>query len=78
MHLRLLAFPRVRYVLATAFVDTFFFFGAYSFLGPFLQLKFDLSLTLIGLILAIALRHLDIPPRKRYAWEDEKDEYPDE
>jgi predicted MFS family arabinose efflux permease len=52
VHLRLLAFPRVRYVLATAFADTFFFFGAYSFLGPFLQLKFDLSLTLIGLILA--------------------------
>ena len=52
VHLRLLAFPRVRYVLATAFVDTFFFFGAYAFLGPFLNLKFDLSLTLIGLILA--------------------------
>ena len=51
-HLRLLAFPRVRYVLATVFVDTFFFFGAYSFLGAFLKLKFDLSLTLIGLILA--------------------------
>jgi len=52
VHLRLFAFPRVRYVLATAFADTFFFFGAYSFLGPFLQLKFDLSLTLIGTILA--------------------------
>jgi MFS transporter, YNFM family, putative membrane transport protein len=52
VHLRLLAFPRVRYVLATAFADTFFFFGAYSFLGPFLKLKFDLSLTLIGLTLA--------------------------
>ncbi len=52
VHLRLLAFPRVRYVLATVFVDTFFFFGAYSFLGAFLKLKFDLSLTLIGLILA--------------------------
>lgn len=51
-HLRLFAFPRVRYVAAAAFVDTFFFFGAYSFLGPFLTLKFDLSLTLIGLILA--------------------------
>jgi len=51
-HIRLLAFPRVRYVLATAFADTFLFFGAYSFLGPFLKLKFDLSLTLIGAILA--------------------------
>jgi YNFM family putative membrane transporter len=52
VHLRLLAFSRVRFVLATAFIDTFFFFGAYAFLGPFLKLKFDLSLTLIGLILA--------------------------
>ena len=52
VHLRLFAFARVRYVLATAFADTFFFFGAYSFLGPFLQLKFDLSLSLIGLTLA--------------------------
>ena len=51
-HLRLLRSSRVRYVLATAFADTFFFFGAYSFLGPFLKLKFDLSLTLIGAILA--------------------------
>ena len=33
---------------------------------------------MIGLMLAIALRRLDIPPRKRYAWEDEKDEYEDE
>lgn len=51
-HIRLLAFPRVRYVLATALADTILFFGAYSFLGPFLKLKFDLSLTLIGAILA--------------------------
>jgi hypothetical protein len=28
--------------------------------------------------LAIALRRLDIPPRKRYAWEDEKDECEDD
>lgn len=52
VHLRLFALSRVRYVLATAFADTFFFFGAYSFLGPFLKLKFDLSLSLIGLTLA--------------------------
>ena len=32
---------------------------------------------LIGLVMAIALRHLDIPPRKRYAWEDEKGEHED-
>lgn len=50
--LRMLRSPRVRYVLGSAFADTFLFFGAYSFLGPFLTLKFSLSLTLIGLILA--------------------------
>jgi membrane associated rhomboid family serine protease len=37
-----------------------------------------LAAALIGLGLAVLLRHLDIPPRKRYAWEDEKDEYRDE
>ncbi len=37
-----------------------------------------LAAALIGLVLAIALRRLDIPPRKRYAWEDEKDEFGDE
>ncbi len=52
VHLRLLAVPRVRYVVAAAFVETFFFFGAYSFLGAFFRLKFDLSLTLIGALLA--------------------------
>jgi predicted MFS family arabinose efflux permease len=52
MLIRLLAVPRVRYVAAAAFAETFFFFGAYSFLGAFLKLKFDLSLTLIGAILA--------------------------
>lgn len=51
-HIRLFASSRVRYVLGTAFVDTFLFFGAYSFVGPFLKIKFDLSLTLIGTILA--------------------------
>ena len=33
-----------------------------------------LSAALIGLTLAIALRRLDIPPRKRYVWEGEEDE----
>ena len=32
-YLRLLALPRVRRVISTAFADGFFFFGAYSFLG---------------------------------------------
>jgi len=51
VHLRLLAMPRVRYVVGAAFANTFFFFGAYSFIGAFLKWKFDLSLTLIGIIL---------------------------
>ncbi len=29
---------------------------------------------LIGLALAVALRRLDIPPRKRYSWEGEEGE----
>jgi membrane associated rhomboid family serine protease len=29
-----------------------------------------LAAATIGVVLAIALRHLDVPPRKRYAWED--------
>jgi membrane associated rhomboid family serine protease len=36
-----------------------------------------LAAGLIGVALAIALRHLDIPPRKRYDWEDETDEQDD-
>lgn len=49
---RVLALPRVRWVISSAFADGFLFFGAYSFLGAFLKLKFDLSLTAIGAILA--------------------------
>jgi membrane associated rhomboid family serine protease len=30
-----------------------------------------LAAALIGLVLAVALRRLDVPPRKRYSWEDE-------
>jgi len=36
-----------------------------------------LAAALIGLALAIALRRLDIPPRKRYTWEDEEGEQDD-
>lgn len=52
VHLRLLGLSRVRYVAVATFANTFLFFGAYSFLGPFLQLKFDLSATVVGVILA--------------------------
>jgi len=45
---------------------------------PGVSWETHLAAALIGLVLAIALRRLDIPPRKRYAWEDEKDEYEDE
>jgi membrane associated rhomboid family serine protease len=31
-----------------------------------------LAAALIGVGLAIALRRLDIPPRRRYTWEDEE------
>jgi membrane associated rhomboid family serine protease len=34
-----------------------------------------LAAALIGVPMAIMLRHIDIPPRKRYSWEDETDEY---
>jgi membrane associated rhomboid family serine protease len=37
-----------------------------------------LAAALIGVVLAIMLRHLDIPPRTRYSWEDEADEFEDE
>jgi membrane associated rhomboid family serine protease len=33
-----------------------------------------LAAALIGVALAFALRRLDVPPRKRYAWEDERDQ----
>ena len=41
---------------------------------PGVSWETHLAAALIGLVLAIALRHLDIPPRKRYAWEDEEDD----
>ena len=51
-YLEVIRFSRVRYVLAVSFFEMFMFFGAYSFLGAFLKQRFDLSLTLIGGILA--------------------------
>ncbi len=41
---------------------------------PGVSWETHLSAALIGLALAIALRCLDIPPRKRYSWEDEDGE----
>jgi len=50
--LQIVRISRVRYVLSIGVLETFFFFGAFSFLGAFLKQRFDLSLTLIGMILA--------------------------
>ncbi|MGC2519758.1 MAG: MFS transporter [Burkholderiales bacterium] len=52
VHRSLLGSSRVRHVVAVSFIETFLFFGAFSFLGAYLKLRFDLSLTLIGAILA--------------------------
>ena len=41
---------------------------------PGVSWETHLAAALIGLALAIALRRLDIPPRKRYSWEDEEHE----
>jgi len=45
---------------------------------PGVSWETHLAAALIGLALAVALRRLDIPPRKRYAWEDEPEEVEDE
>jgi len=42
----------VRWVLISSFVETFLFFGIFAFLGAYLRVRFDLSFTLIGVILA--------------------------
>ena len=52
VHWRLLHVPRVRRVLVVGGVETFFFFGAFSFLGAYFKLHFGFSLTLAGAILA--------------------------
>jgi predicted MFS family arabinose efflux permease len=52
IHLRLLRYSKVRHVVAVGFIETFIFFGAFSFLGAYLSVRFGLSLTAIGAILA--------------------------
>ena len=44
---------------------------------PGVSWQTHLAAALIGIALAIALRRLDIPPRKRYSWEDEEGEHGD-
>ena len=41
---------------------------------PRVSWETHLAAALIGLVLAIALRRLDVPPRHRYAWEDRVDD----
>lgn len=59
-----------------------FMYGALAWgvlpIQPGVSWETHLAAALIGLTLAIALRRLDIPPRKHYAWEDEKDEPEDD
>jgi membrane associated rhomboid family serine protease len=43
-------------------------------LEPGVSWETHLAAAAIGLVLAIALRGLDVPPRRRYTWEDEKEE----
>jgi predicted MFS family arabinose efflux permease len=52
VHARLLARAPVRWLIAVGVAETFFFFGAYVFLGAYLRDRFELSFTAIGLILA--------------------------
>ncbi|MCC4118779.1 rhomboid family intramembrane serine protease, partial [Aromatoleum toluclasticum] len=40
---------------------------------PAMSWETHLAGALIGAVSAVALRHLDIPPRRRYSWEDEAD-----
>ena len=52
VHRSLLARPAMRWLSGIGIAETFFFFGAYSFLGAYFRLRFDLSFTTIGLLLA--------------------------
>ena len=52
VHRGLLRRSPVRWLALVGVAETFLFFGAYAFLGAFLQRRFDLSFTAIGLILA--------------------------
>ncbi|HEY6820412.1 MAG TPA: MFS transporter [Burkholderiales bacterium] len=52
VHRSLLARRAMRWLAGIGIAETFFFFGAYSFLGAYFKLRFDLSFTTIGLLLA--------------------------
>lgn len=52
VHRSLVRRPPMRWLVAVGVAETFFFFGAYAFLGAYLQQRFGLSFTAVGLILA--------------------------
>ncbi len=52
VHLAILKLSKTRAVLAAVFLEMVFFYGAFSFLGAMLKAKFDLSFTLIGVLLS--------------------------
>ena len=52
VHRGLVRLVPVRWLVGVGVAETFFFFGAYAFLGAYLQQRFDLSYTMVGLILA--------------------------
>ena len=52
IHRELLSRPAMRWLAGIGVAETFLFFGAYVFLSGYFKLRFDLSFTMIGLILA--------------------------
>ncbi len=51
-HLAILKLPRARALLVAVFLEMFFFYGAFSFLGAMLKAKFDIPFTIVGILLA--------------------------
>lgn len=45
---------------------------------PGVSWETHLAAAVIGVLMALLLRRLDVPPRKRYTWEDEPEPYEDE
>jgi membrane associated rhomboid family serine protease len=66
---------RDRRAIAASLLVTFMY-GSLAWgvlpIAPGVSWETHLSAAVIGVSLALALRKLDIPPRKRYAWEEDK------
>jgi predicted MFS family arabinose efflux permease len=52
MHRRLVGRVPIRWLTGVGIAETFFFFGAFVFLGAYFKQRFDLSFTAVGLLLA--------------------------